>query len=200
MTEKEPKAKPMSNLDFRLMSLTYKLRDFRLPRMNTLKEVGIETGSHVLDYGCGPGGYVVPLVKLVGDSGKIYALDMHPLAIEAVQKLTSKKGITNVQTILSDCKTGLPPNSIDVILLYDILHNLNNVSDILTELHRILKPKGILSLSDHHLKEGEIISAVTGGGLFKLSAKNKRTYSFAGAGSKLNLSQNGGYLCPHKNR
>jgi ubiquinone/menaquinone biosynthesis C-methylase UbiE len=180
MTEKEPKAKPMSNLDFRLMSLTYKLRDFRLPRMNILKKVGIETGFHVLDYGCGPGSYIVPLVKLVGDSGKIYALDMHPLAIDAVQKLASKKGITNVQTILTDCKPGLPPNSIDVVLLYDTLHDLNNVSEVLTELQRILKPKGILSLSDHHMKEEDIMSQVTGGGLFKLSAKNKRTYSFAG--------------------
>jgi ubiquinone/menaquinone biosynthesis C-methylase UbiE len=184
MAEKRTTAKPMSNLDFRLMSLTYRLRDFRLPRMNILKEVGIETGSHVLDYGCGPGRYIVPLVRLVGDSGKIYALDMHPLAIEAVRKMTSKKGITNVQTIFSDCKTGLPPNSIDVVLLYDILHDLNNVGDVLTELHRILKPKGILSLSDHHLKEEEIIPRMNDGGLFKLSAKNQRTYSFAGEESK----------------
>jgi ubiquinone/menaquinone biosynthesis C-methylase UbiE len=178
MAEKEAKAKPISNLDFRLMSLTYKLRDFRLPRMNILREMGIETGSHVLDYGCGPGSYIVPVVELVGTSGKIYALDMHPLAVEAVQKLTSRKGITNIQTILSDCKTGLSPNSIDAVLLYDILHDLNNVSDVLMELHRILKPKGILSLSDHHLKEEEIVSRVMSGGLFKLSAKNKRTYSF----------------------
>lgn len=179
MPSKKTKAKLKPNLDSRLMSLTYKFRDFRLPRMNILKEIGIETGFHVLDYGCGPGSYLVPLGKLVGDSGKIYALDMHPLAIEAIQKLTSKKGITNVQTILSDCKTGLPTNSIDVVLLYDILHDLNNVSDVLAELHRILKPKGILSLSDHHMKEEEIISQVKGGGLFKLSVKNKRTYSLA---------------------
>jgi ubiquinone/menaquinone biosynthesis C-methylase UbiE len=179
MPSKKTEAKPKSNLDFRLMSLTYKFRDFRLPRMNILKEVGIETGFHVLDYGCGPGSYVVPLAKLVGDSGQIYALDVHPLAIETVQRLTSKKGITNVQTILSDCKTGLPPNTINVILLYDILHDLNNVSDVLAELHRTLKPGGILSVSDHHLKEREIISRITVGGLFRLSAKHERTYSFA---------------------
>ena len=178
MTSKKTEAKPKSNLDFRVMSLTYKFRDFRLPRMNILQEVGIEAGSHVLDYGCGPGSYIVPLVKLVGNCGKIYALDMHPLAIETVQKLTSKRGIKNVQAIPSDCKTGLPPNSIDVVLLYDILHDLNNASDVLTELHRILKPKGILSLSDHHMKEEELIFQVASGGLFKLSAKNRRTYSF----------------------
>jgi ubiquinone/menaquinone biosynthesis C-methylase UbiE len=174
----EAKAKPKSNLDFSLMSLTYKFRDFLLPRMNILKEAGIEAGFHVLDYGCGPGSYIVPLAELVGKSGKIYALDVHPLAIQAVQRLASRNRLENIQTILSDRKTELPPNSVDLVLLYDIIHDLDSASGVLAELHRILKPKGVLSLSDHHLKEGEIISQVTSGGLFKLSAKGKRTYSF----------------------
>jgi ubiquinone/menaquinone biosynthesis C-methylase UbiE len=147
--------------------------------MNILQEVGIEAGFHVLDYGCGPGSYIVPLAELVSKSGKIYALDIHPLAIQAVKRIASRKRMENVQAILSDCDTGLPPTSIDVVLLYDILHDLDNVSGVLAELHRILKPKGILSLSDHHLKEEEIISRVTSTGLFKLSAKGKKTYSFS---------------------
>jgi ubiquinone/menaquinone biosynthesis C-methylase UbiE len=173
------KAKPKSNLDFRLMSLTYKLRDFIRPRMNILEEIGIKEGFHVLDYGCGPGSYIVPLVELVGKSGKIYALDIHPLAIQAVRRIAAKKGMTNIQTTLSDCQTGLPSNSMDVVLLYDILHDLDDPDGVLEELHRVLKSKGVLSLSDHHLKEGEIISQVTSGGFFKLSAKGKRTYSFS---------------------
>jgi ubiquinone/menaquinone biosynthesis C-methylase UbiE len=147
--------------------------------MRVLDEVGIKEGFHVLDYGCGPGSYLLPLAKLVGKSGKIYALDIHPLAIQVLRRIVAKKGMTNVQTIFSDCKTGLPANSIDVVLLYDILHDLDDPNGVLEELHRILKPKGILSLSDHHLKEEEVISQVTGEGLFKLSAKGKRAYSFS---------------------
>jgi ubiquinone/menaquinone biosynthesis C-methylase UbiE len=146
--------------------------------MNILKEVDIEAGFHVLDYGCGPGSYIVPLAELVGKSGKIYALDVHPLAIQAVQRLASRNRLENIQTILSDRKTELPPNSVDLVLLYDILHDLDNASGVLAELHRILKPKGVLSVSDHHLKEEEIISRVTSAGLFKLSTKGKGTFSF----------------------
>jgi ubiquinone/menaquinone biosynthesis C-methylase UbiE len=181
-TQQEIKAKPKSNLDFGLMSITYKFRDFLLPRMNILKEVGIKAGFHVLDFGCGPGSYIMPLVELVGKSGKIYALDIHPLAIRAVQTLAFRKRLANVQAILSDCKTGLPPNSLDVVLLYDILHHLDDPNGVLAELHRVLRPKGILSLSDHHMKQDEIISRVTSRGLFKLSAKGKRTYSFSREG------------------
>jgi ubiquinone/menaquinone biosynthesis C-methylase UbiE len=173
------KTKRQSSLDFRLMSLTYKFRDFRLPRMHILKEVGIKSGFQVLDYGCGPGSYVLPLARLIGESGQIYALDLHPLAIQAVQKIAFKHHLRNVQTINSDCQTGLAPSSIDIILLYDILHDLVDPNGVLGELHRVLKLKGILSVSDHHMKQTDIVSKVTSKGLFKLSAEGKSTYSFS---------------------
>jgi len=170
--------KPMSNFDFKFMSVGYKFRDFFLPRKNILKEVGIKPGFQVLDYGCGPGGYIVPLAKLVGESGKVYALDIHPLAVQKVQDIASKKQLINVETILSDCKTGLPDKSLDVVLLYDAFHHLSDPATILEELYRVLKPDGILSLSDHHMKENEIVAAVTSSGLFRLSRKGQRTYTF----------------------
>jgi len=174
--------KPKSNWDFKLMSLTYKFRDLFSPRMNILKEVGIKPRFHVLDYGCGPGSYIIPLAELVGKSGKVYALDIHPLAIQMVQNITSKRQLTNVETICSDCKTGLPDNSVDIILLYDTFHDLSDPDGVLKELHRVLKPNRILSFSDHHMKEDEIVSKVTNGGLFRLSRKGKRTHSFSKEG------------------
>ena len=170
--------KPKPNFHFKLMSFSYKFRDFFLPRMNILKEVGIKPGFHVLDYGCGPGSYITAAAELVGKSGKIYALDIHPLAIQMVQSIASKKELMNVETICSNCKTGLPDNSIDVVLLYDAFHTLRDPNAVLEELHRILKPNGILSFSDHYMKENEIVSRVTNRGLFTLSRKGKRTYSF----------------------
>jgi len=170
--------KLMSNSHFRFMSLGYKFRDLFLPRKNILLEVGIKPGFTVLDYGCGPGGYIIAASELVGKSGKIYALDIHPLATQKVQSIASKKQLTNVETICSDCKTGLPDKSLDVALLYDTLHGLSKPNEVLAELHRILKPNGILSFSDHHLKEDEIVSKVTDKGLFKLSRKGERVYNF----------------------
>ena len=168
----------MSNFDFQFMSLGYKFRDFFLPRMNILKEVGIKPGFHVLDYGCGPGSYIIPLAELVGESGKIYALDIHPLAIQRVQDIASKKQLANVETILSDCQTGLPDNTLDAVLLYDAFHELSDPDGVLQELHRVLKPDGILSFSDHHMKEKEIVAEVTNDRLFRLIRKGERTYTF----------------------
>jgi len=170
--------KPMSNFDFKFMSVGYKFRDFFSPRLNILKEVGIKPGFHVLDFGCGPGSYIVPLVKLVGESGKIYALDIHPLAIQRVQGIASKKRLTNVETILSDCQTGLSDNSLDAVLLYDAFHHLSDPDVVLKELHRVLKPDGILSFGDHHMKEKEIVAEAINERLFRLLRKGQRTYTF----------------------
>jgi len=170
--------KPTSNFHFQFMSLGYKFRDLRLPRKNILRELGIKPGFHVLDYGCGPGSYIIPLAEFVGESGKVYALDIHPLAIQKVQNIASKKQLANVETILSDCQTGLPDNSLDVVVLYDVFHHLSDPDAVLKELHRVLKPDGILSFSDHHMKENEIVSQVTNSGLFRLLKKGRRTYSF----------------------
>ena len=167
-----------SGIGFKLMSLGFKFRDIIRPRKNVLKDAGIKPGSHVLDFGCGPGGYILPLAKILGKSGKIYALDVNPQAIDSVKALVARKGLANVETIISDCATGLPDASIDVILLYDVFHTFSAPGTILAELKRVLNPKGILSFNDHHMREDDILSGMTGNGFFRLLRKGARTYSF----------------------
>lgn len=173
---------PKSNIGFKLMSLAFRLRDFLRPRMDLLKEAEIEPGFCVLDYGCGPGSYITPLAQLVGASGEIYALDIHPFAIKEVRKIAAQKAIKNLKTIESDCNTGLPDNSIDVVLLYDTFHGFSQPDDVLQELHRVLKPGTTLSFSDHHMNEQDILRKVMRRSLFKLLKKGKKTYSFSKVG------------------
>jgi ubiquinone/menaquinone biosynthesis C-methylase UbiE len=172
-------SRSLGDITFNGMSALFKVRDTILPRGKVLSEVGIEPGSTVLDFGCGPGGYVQPALELVGSSGKYYALDRNPQAIRRVDKLTASKALTNVKTIQSDCATDLPDASVDVVLLYDIFHMLDDPEGVLRELCRVLRPDGTLSVSDHHMKEEKIVSQVTSGGLFKLKSKGKKTFSFA---------------------
>lgn len=168
----------MSGILFRLMAFEFKIRDYRNPIANILKEVGIKQGFHVLDFGCGPGGYVLPTSKLVGETGRVHALDAIPLAIKMVNSLVKKNGLKNVETILSECATGLPDMSLDVVLLYDVLHSLEDKQAVLKEIHRVSKQNGVLSFSDHHLKEQDIVAKVTEGKMFRLLKKGEYTYSF----------------------
>jgi len=174
--------KPMSSIFFKFMTLMFRIRDYLQPRMDLLKEAGIEPGFHVLDYGCGPGSYIAPLAELLSNNGKIYALDIHPAAIKKVKEIALRKGIGCIETIISNCETGLLDDKVDVVLLYDVFHGLSRPNDVLRELHRVLKSGGILSFSDHHMKKKDILARVTGTGQFKFLKKDKKTYSFLKVG------------------
>jgi ubiquinone/menaquinone biosynthesis C-methylase UbiE len=173
---------PMDTLAFNGMFLLFKIRDLIIPPRSVLSEVGIKPGFQVLDYGCGPGGFSIVAAELAGPSGKVYAADIEALALRRVWTLASKKSLSNIETIHTDCATGLENGSVDVVLMYDIYHMFSTPDRILEELHRVLKPKAILSFSDHHMRENAILSGVTHSGLFGLSRKGKRTYSFVRKG------------------
>ncbi len=169
----------MSNLAFNGMSMFFKIRDSISPRGQVLEEARLQPGDRVMDYGCGPGAYIPDAAEMVGQSGKIYALDMHPLAIRRVQSIAKRRGLANVETINSDCRTGLPNEFLDAVLLYDVFHMLDKPRAVLAELYRVLKAEGTLSFSDHHMRDKDIIAGMTDGGLFVLVDKGERTYTFA---------------------
>ena len=171
--------KPMANLSFKGMCFLLKIRDWLRPREEILKDITIEPGFCILDFGCGPGSYSMAAARLVETTGKVYSLDIHPLAIERVQVAALKNGLDNIETIHSDCATGLEADSVDVVLLTDIFHMLGEQNVVLEELSRVLKPTGALAFSDHHMKEKDILSKVTSSGLFNLSRKGKSMYLFS---------------------
>jgi ubiquinone/menaquinone biosynthesis C-methylase UbiE len=145
---------------------------------DTIKEAHLKKGFQVLDFGCWPGRYVLAVSEALGAKGKLYALDTAPLALELVRKLVDKNKVSNVKTIESDCDTGLPDKELDVVLLYDAFHGLDDQKAVLSEVHRVLKPEGVLSFSDIHLDEKDIVKRVANYSLFMLKSKNQLTYTF----------------------
>jgi ubiquinone/menaquinone biosynthesis C-methylase UbiE len=157
--------KPESDLGFRLMAITLRLREWFMDADKDLMEVGLRRGQTVLDYGCGVGSYALPAARLVGQEGTVYALDIHPLAIEAVQRRARKQGLANIHTIRSGLDTGLADGSVDIVLLYDVVHAVNNKLALLRELYRVLRPGGTLSLKPDHVEADRLVELVTASGL-----------------------------------
>lgn len=178
----------LSTIQFNLMAFVYSIRDIFLPHTVILQEAGIQKGDAVLDYGCGPGGYIGAAAELVGQSGYVYALDIHPLAIQRVDRLVARKRLTNVKTIWADRPRGLPDKSIDVVLWYDWFHETNDPDGILEEIHRVLKPHGMLSLSDPLKKGIEIRAIVTRNGLFEFVEKTTKSYQFLKAEQNIHIT------------
>lgn len=167
------------------MAAFFKIRDLFAPREKIVQDINIKPGYHVLDYGCGPGAYIPAVAEMIGSSGMIYAADIHSLAKDYVEGIAARYGLENVQFIQTDCHTGLTSRSLDVVLLFDTLHDLDNPGKILHEFNRILKPDGMLFVNDHHLKESELIARIEDSGLFRYSGKGKYVWSFAPVSAEL---------------
>jgi ubiquinone/menaquinone biosynthesis C-methylase UbiE len=169
---------PMSNLQFRGMAMLFKVRDTLRPRQPILQEAHISRGDTVLDFGCGPGSYSLLAAQIVGPKGRVYALDIQPLAVKSVMQAALDRRLMNVYPIQSDLFTGLLPSTVDVALLYDIFHMFSEPQAVSMELCRVLKPGGRLSVNDHHLQDGQIVASITQSGLFQLAEKGQHTISF----------------------
>jgi ubiquinone/menaquinone biosynthesis C-methylase UbiE len=166
--------KPMPNIAFTVMAFFLAIHRRFVDVKKPLERAGIKEGQTILDFGCGPGHYAIAAAKMVGAKGKVYALDIHPLAVRSVEKKAKKEGLTNITTILSDKDTGLPDQSIDVALAYDMIHMVNDKQALARELYRVLKPNGLLSIIVGHIKVKDVLKILEQDGLFSLRDRNSR--------------------------
>jgi ubiquinone/menaquinone biosynthesis C-methylase UbiE len=135
----------------------------------------VQKGQTFLDYGCGTGSFTLTAARIVGVRGKVYALDRFLRQLEIVEKKSRKKGLTNIETILSDNETGLPDECVDVIWMCDVFHEVKERRAVLEELHRVLRRGGDLAIYDG-MRE-EILSYT--GGLFSLIKRGDKFLRFA---------------------
>jgi ubiquinone/menaquinone biosynthesis C-methylase UbiE len=142
----------MSNASFRIMALFFDIIDFVYRHVaRRAKRFGISAGMTVVDYGCGPGRYALNFAKIVGEEGKVYALDIHELAIETVKKRITKRGIKNVRPILIEgYSSTLPDETADVVCAIDMFFIVKNPTEFLAELKRITRKEGFLVIDDGH--------------------------------------------------
>lgn len=141
----------MPNFTFKMMTLMFKIFDFFKPVENFIDTIDIKKGDTVIDYGCGPGRYIKKASENVGDNGKVYAVDVHELAIRAVQNKEKKYNLYNVIPILADeYSCNIEDNVADLIYTLDMFHIIKEPSPFLHELKRLVKKEGILIIEDGH--------------------------------------------------
>ncbi|TXT64690.1 MAG: hypothetical protein BAJALOKI3v1_180053 [Promethearchaeota archaeon] len=167
-----------SNIDFKIMAFFFKIRDFFKDPMKKIEKVDLQKGDYILEYGCGPGSYTIPIAEKIGPTGKVFAADIHPLASEKVKKRADKNDLSNIDTITTDCKVDLEKSSIDKVVLIDVLHGLENYESHLKEFYRVLKKDGRLWVDDHHFDEQQIKSRILSTDLFRYVGKVDSLYEF----------------------
>lgn len=142
----------MSDTDYRLMVFTMNVIDFFFSHIDKrVTRFGIHPGMTVVDYGCGPGRYTIFYSRLAGRQGKVYAVDIHEMAIDLVREKMEKYGLDNVEPVMAKgYSSGLPDGVADVVTAIDMFFAVRNQKAFLAELKRIAKPTGMLVIDDGH--------------------------------------------------
>ena len=120
-----------------------------------LKDIGIKSGQSVLDFGCGVGNYTIPAAVVVGERGKVYAVDKNKQSLDELTQRAEKAGLKNIKRIdvSEEIKVALQNESVGVVLLYDVIHLMDNRNRLLTEIHRVSKPNALISVYPKHHRE-----------------------------------------------
>lgn len=118
-------------------------------KLKLAQKIGVCAGMTVVDMGCGQGGFTVSLAKIVGDQGKVLAVDISDEYLAEFMNRLNKHGVTNIVTFIQgdavNLKNVLPNESADVVASCRLLEELKQpkaMPMIVKEMARIVKEGG----------------------------------------------------------
>ena len=125
-----------------------RVRKWLMNPVKTLRIADIQPGQTILEVGCGTGFFTVPAAKMVGDQGRIVAVDASSGFLKELATKVQKANLKNVHIVQKDAlNIGLETESIDKVLLFGVIpFPLLPLDKFLPEMYRVLKPGGTMSV------------------------------------------------------
>jgi ubiquinone/menaquinone biosynthesis C-methylase UbiE len=111
----------------------------------TLKSIGLRSGMVFMDIGCGDGFFTIPAARLVGEKGRVYAVDVDVSAINRLKHEAVEKGLRNLNaTVGAAEETVFCKECADIVFYSIVLHDFRDPAKVLQNARRMVKPAGML--------------------------------------------------------
>lgn len=119
-----------------------------------MDHLGIGEGSLVADLGAGGGWFTIRLAHRVGPNGRVYAQDIQPEMIGAIERRVEREGLSDrVKTVLGTPDDPQLPVPVDVVLIVDAYHEMDDPRTLLRNVRKSLRNGGRIGIVEH-TKEG----------------------------------------------
>lgn len=118
---------------------------------SVVSQMGLKTGQVVADLGSGSGYFSLAAARIIGNTGKVLAVDVQKSKLTATYSAASQQGYKNVQLVQADLEQpiqGIADTSCDAVILASILHEVKNRKALLENMYRILKTGGLVLAAD----------------------------------------------------
>lgn len=122
-----------------------------------LRLLKLKPGDVVADVGAGSGYYSFRLAPLVGDKGKVLAVDIQPEMLDIIKRRAKQLKVENVEPVLgtiTDPK--LPAGGVDLILLVDVYHEFDHPYEMTEAMVKSLKPGGRLVFVEFRMEDENV--------------------------------------------
>ena len=118
-----------------------------------IKNMKIKSNEVIADIGAGSGYHAFRIASLV-TNGLVYAVDIQPEMLMAIEKTKEFRKVENIKTIMGTEKTvELPKNSVDKILMVDVYHEFSFPVEMINSIKNALKPDGELFLIEYRAED-----------------------------------------------
>ena len=122
-----------------------------------LEVLKIEKGMTVVDLGAGSGYYSFRMSPLVGEKGKILAVDIQKEMLDIMRDKIKKNKMTNVELVLGkEADPCLADNSVDMIMMVDVYHEFEFPREMMDKMVKSLKPNGQIVFVEFRLEDDNV--------------------------------------------
>lgn len=122
------------------------------PPEKVIQGSGIKSGQQVLEVGCGSGGFTTFVAQAVGPTGHVHALDIQPEMLTQLENklaLPENRDIRNISLHLASAyELPFEDENLDLVYLITVLPEIPDQLRALKEIKRVLKPGGVLAVSE----------------------------------------------------
>jgi len=121
-----------------------------------IEAIGLKPGQSIADIGAGGGYFTLRFAEIVGDGGKVYAVDTNSEFLQFIKSCAKEKELNNIVTILIENRLDLPESDMDFVFMRNVAHHITNRVEYFKNLKRFLKSDGKIVIIEY--KKGKTLT------------------------------------------